>query len=96
MPFPVMSKAQPWIGSNIEGNVRSGLRIGGRRDADRAGKCRRKVGKDIGMERFVATMVSSDCGLAASCATVIASTSILSQVTSGNTTAGDLRGDFVP
>src|SRR5262249_52406407 len=25
MPLPTMSKAEPWIGSNIEGNLRSGL-----------------------------------------------------------------------
>src|SRR6185503_17720089 len=27
MPLPVMSKAEPWIGSNIEGKRRSGLRL---------------------------------------------------------------------
>src|SRR5262249_38287156 len=29
IPLPIMSKAEPWIGSNIEGKVRSGLGLAG-------------------------------------------------------------------
>src|SRR5260221_14317381 len=28
-PLPVMSKAEPWIGSNMDGNLRSGVRLVG-------------------------------------------------------------------
>jgi hypothetical protein len=27
IPLPVISKAEPWIGSNVEGNFRSGLKV---------------------------------------------------------------------
>ena len=50
MPLPAMSNAEPWIGSNIEGNARSGIEIGGRRDAERAGERRREIGQDVGVQ----------------------------------------------
>ena len=50
MPLPVMSNAEPWIGSNIDGNARSGFRFAGRRDAEAAGERRGEVGQDVGVQ----------------------------------------------
>jgi hypothetical protein len=58
MPLPVMSKAEPWIGSNIvsrnsgarkaqqhRGRIPLRVDVRGRRDAERASQCRRQVGQ---------------------------------------------------
>ena len=50
MPLPMMSKAEPWIGSNMEGNLRSGLRLAVGRDAERAGQRGGEVGQDVGVQ----------------------------------------------
>ena len=47
MPLPVMSKAEPWIGSNIEGERRSGIDIAGGRDAEGARQCGGEIGQDV-------------------------------------------------
>ncbi len=47
MPRPAMSGAEPWTGSNIEGNVALGVDVGRGRDADRAGHRRAQVGEDV-------------------------------------------------
>ncbi len=62
MPLPVMSKAEPWIGSNIEGNRRSGLRLAvGAMPIEPASAAARS--ERMSACRLVATIVSSDCGL---------------------------------
>ena len=82
MPLPVMSKAEPWIGSNMEGVLRSGLRFAvGAMPSEPASAAARS--DRMSAWRLVATIVSSVWGLL-TMRMVIASTSILSQVTSGN------------
>src|SRR5262249_50655266 len=84
-PLPMMSKAEPWIGSNMDGKVRSGLILPvGAMPSEPASAAARS--DRMSACRLVATMVSIVCG----CITirmVIASTSILSQVTSLNSCA---------
>src|SRR6185295_2258334 len=84
-PLPMMSNAEPWIGSNIEGKRRSGsmLAVGAmpRLPASAAARSLR-----MSACRFVATIVSSDAGRLIIRA-VEASTSSLSQATSGNSFA---------
>src|SRR6476646_5408035 len=85
IPLPMMSKAEPWIGSNIEGGVRSGLRLAvGAMPKEPASAAARS--DRMSACRLVATIVSSVSGLSV-IRMVIASTSILSQVTSGNSWA---------
>ena len=85
MPLPVMSKAEPWIGSNIDGASRSGLRLAvGAMPSEPASAAARS--DRMSACRLVATIVSSVCGFIIM-RMVIASTSILSQVTSGNSCA---------
>ena len=80
-----MSKAEPWIGSNIEGVVRSGLRLAvGAMPSEPASAAARS--DRMSACRLVATIVSSVSGLSV-IRMVMASTSILSQVTSGNSLA---------
>ena len=58
MPLPVMSKAEPWIGSNIEGVLRSGLRLAvGAMPSEPASAAARS--DRMSACRLVATMVSS-------------------------------------
>ena len=93
MPLPMMSKAEPWIGSNMEGNLRSGLRLAvGAMPSEPASAAARS--DRMSACRLVATTVSIVCGLSIM-RMVMASTSILSQVTSGNS-RGHLGGDLVP
>ena len=47
MPLPAMSGAEPWIGSNIDGVVRSGLMLPPGRHAEAAGDGRADVGEDV-------------------------------------------------
>ena len=80
MPLPAISKAEPWIGSNIDGYLRSGLRlaVGAMpRLPDRAAARSLKMSAC----RLVATITSSDCGFI-TMRMVAASTSILSVDTS--------------
>ena len=80
-PLPVMSKAEPWIGSNMEGKVRSGLRlaVGAMpNDPDRAAARSDRMSAC----RLLATMVSSVEGLSV-IEVVTASTSCRSVRTSG-------------
>ena len=86
MPLPVMSKAEPWIGSNIDGNRALGVEVGRGRDAERAGQRRREIGQNVGVQVGGDDRVER-LGLACVMRMVIASTSILSQVTSGNSCA---------
>ena len=84
-PWPMMSKAEPWIGSNIDGNVRSGLMLAvGAIPSDPASAAARS--DSTSACRLVATMVSSVAGFI-TIRIVMASTSILSHVTSGNSVA---------
>ena len=85
MPLPMMSKAEPWIGSNIDGKVRSGLRFAvGAMPSEPASAAARS--DRMSACRLVATTVSIDSGFM-TMRMVMASTSILSQVTSGNSAA---------
>ena len=85
MPLPVMSKAEPWIGSNMDGLLRSGLRFAvGAMPSEPASAAARS--DRMSAWRLVATMVSSVSGFSVM-RMVIASTSILSQLTSGNSRA---------
>ena len=80
-----MSNAEPWIGSNIEGVVRSGLMLAvGAMPSEPASAAARS--DRMSACRLVATIVSSVSGLRV-IRMVMASTSILSQVTSGNSCA---------
>ncbi|MOA48384.1 hypothetical protein D3C78_1711200 [compost metagenome] len=84
-PLPVMSNAEPWIGSNIEGNLRDGFRLAvgaiprlpdsAAARSDRMSAC-----------RLVATITSSVEGLS-TMRVVTASTSSLSILTSGKSLA---------
>ena len=47
MPCPAMSGAEPCTGSNTDGNLRSGLMLPRRRDADGAGAGGAEVGQDV-------------------------------------------------
>ena len=94
MPLPVMSNAEPWIGSNIDGKRRSGSMLRGRRDAEAAGQRGGEVGQDVGVQ------VGRDDGvegprLAAPCAWSSHRPASLSQVTSGKSVATS-AGDLVP
>ena len=85
MPRPAMSKAEPWIGSNIEGAARSGFRFAvGAIPSEPASAAARS--ERMSACRLVATIVSSVDGRSVM-RMVIASTSILSQPTSGNSRA---------
>src|SRR5262249_27885041 len=61
IPLPVMSKAEPWIGSNIDGNLRSGFRfaVGAMPSEPERAAAR---SERISACRFEATMVSSEPG----------------------------------
>ena len=57
-PLPVMSKAEPWIGSNIDGKVRSGFRLAvGAMPSDPDSAAARS--DRMSACRLLATMVSS-------------------------------------
>ena len=45
-----MSKAEPWIGSNIDGKRALRIEVRGRRDAERAGERRGEIGQDVGVQ----------------------------------------------
>src|SRR4051794_32043661 len=85
MPLPVMSNAEPWIGSNIEGKRRCGsiLPVGATPRLPASAPAR---SERMSACKLVATMVSRLFGCSVM-RTVMASTSILSQVTSGNSAA---------
>ena len=80
-PLPVMSKAEPWIGSNIDGNLRSGLRfaVGAMPRLPESAAAR---SERMSACRLVATITSSVAGLS-TMRVVIASTSSRSCFTSG-------------
>src|SRR5215510_13407460 len=61
MPLPMMSKAEPWIGSNIEGNCRSGLRLAVGAMPSEPANAAAKSDKTSAC-RFVATIVSRVSG----------------------------------
>src|SRR3990172_9286250 len=85
MPLPVMSKAEPWIGSNIDGNLRSGFRFAvGAMPSDPDSAAARS--ERMSACRFDATMVSSEPGFS-TMRVVTASTSSRSHFTSGNSFA---------
>ncbi len=81
MPLPVMSKAEPWIGSNIDGNLRSGFRFAVGAMPSEPDKAAARSER-MSACRLEATIVSSDSGLS-TMRVVIASTSTRSVLTSG-------------
>src|SRR6185295_17385725 len=81
-PLPVMSKAEPWIGSNIDGKVRSGLRLAvGAMPSDPESAAARS--ESMSACRLEATTVSIVSGFR-TMRVVMASTRTRSVFTSGN------------
>ena len=50
MPLPVMSNAEPWIGSNIDGKRRSGSRLAVGPRPSEPDKRARQIGQDVGVQ----------------------------------------------
>ena len=46
----MMSNAEPWIGSNIDGIAALGIDVGGGRDAEAAGERGGEVAQDVGVQ----------------------------------------------
>ena len=49
-PWPMMSNAEPWIGSNIDGDAPLRVDVAGRRDAEAAGERGGEVAQDVGVQ----------------------------------------------
>ena len=85
IPLPAISKAEPWIGSNIEGNRRSGFKLAVGLSPIEPVKAAARSDR-MSAWRLLATIVSIVSGCR-TMRTVIASTSIRSHATSGNSRA---------
>src|SRR4051812_15250446 len=84
-PLPAMSNAEPWIGSNIDGNLRSGLRLAVGAMPSEPDKAAARSER-MSACRLDATTVSIDCGRR-TMRVVIASTRMRSVFTSGKSFA---------
>src|SRR6185295_16445801 len=88
-PLPVMSKAEPWIGSNIDGNLRSGLRFAvGAMPSEPDSAAARS--ERMSACRLEATTVSIAAGFS-TMRVVMASTSTRSVFTSGKSFATRMK-----